>query len=81
MTLSLRGFSEREAGEQLQTRNGAGALPVERNPRFRRRRSWIGTSTFEIGTKLAEDTLDFNLFALYARETNIGTVTSTVTKA
>ncbi|KLO07855.1 hypothetical protein SCHPADRAFT_894327 [Schizopora paradoxa] len=72
LTLSLRGFSEQEAAEQLRTRSGAGPLALEQSPRLRRRRSWIGTSTFEIGSRLAEDTMDFNSFALYSRDTKLG---------
>ncbi|KLO07856.1 hypothetical protein SCHPADRAFT_944927 [Schizopora paradoxa] len=72
LTLALRGFSEQEAAERTRNGAGAGPLALEQNPRLKRRRSWIGTSTFEIGSRLAEDTMDFSSFALHTRETKNG---------
>jgi len=83
LTLSLKGFSEREANEQLRTRNGVNQLAVEQVLRFQRRLSWVGTSTFEVETRHVEDTLDFanDSFALHSRDTTLGSWTSSATKA
>jgi len=64
MTLSLRSYGEPQA---VQT----DTMPWNAQPRFNRRRSWIGTSTFEIGAGHVQDSLpvDFDSFELQSQQT------------
>jgi len=74
MTLSLRGYSEPQAAQTASTADG---LPPNSQPQLKRRRSWIGTSTFEIGAdhiQESEESLDFNSFELQTQQT--GTIYS-----
>jgi len=62
MTLSLRSYGEPQAAQ-------ADGLPSNTQLRRNRRRSWIGTSTFEIGAGHVQDSLDFNSFELQSQQT------------
>ncbi len=64
MTLSLRSYREPAQTDGL-------PLPVDNQPRLTRRRSWIGTSTFEVGPGYVQDSLDLDLFELKTQQTGV----------
>ncbi|KLO12997.1 hypothetical protein SCHPADRAFT_890385 [Schizopora paradoxa] len=72
LTLSLKSFSEREKEERLRMTQGVNMLAGDEHPRFKRRASWIGTSTFEIGSRqVGESTTNFTSIALYSRDSTL----------
>jgi len=69
MTLSLRGYSEPVSAQTATMGEDLPSLPSSGRPQLKRRRSWIGTSTFEIGAGHVQDSFDLDSYELSAQQT------------
>lgn len=77
LTLSLRGFSEAEAKQGQAAIASPPATP--HRLKLKRRRSWIGTSTFEIGDDYVPESLAFNSYEMHSQQTKTGSSASSKT--
>jgi len=74
MTLSLRAFSE-----PVHVSEPRHVAKLPGTPRLKRRRSWIGTSTFEIGDTYVPEIVPFNSFEMRSQQIKTGSSASSKT--